>query len=101
MVVGPGGGGLEPRLSSCPLEELDAVVVVSCALAVVSLGPLGCEEVVFGSIPVATAANEHGKNTVANSGGKGNRGPVSLTGSGFSKTSLTIFPRKEVRARDC
>jgi len=34
------------------MEELDAVDVVSCALAVVSLGSLGCEEVVFGSIPV-------------------------------------------------
>ena len=39
MVVGfGGGGGLEPRLSPCSMEELDAVDVVSCALAVVSSG---------------------------------------------------------------
>jgi hypothetical protein len=56
VVVGVvGGGGLEERLSPCPMEELDAVDVVSCALTVVSLGSLGVEEVVFGSIPVATA----------------------------------------------
>ena len=53
MVVGLGGGGLEPRLFPWPMAELDAVDVVSCALAVVSLGSLGVEEVVFGSIPVA------------------------------------------------
>ena len=52
MVVG-GGGGLEPRLSPCPMAELDAVDVVSCAVVVVSLGSMSCEEVVFGSIPVA------------------------------------------------
>ena len=38
VVVGPGGGGLEERRSPCPMEELDAVDVVSFALAVVSLG---------------------------------------------------------------
>ena len=40
MVVGLGGGGLELRLSPCPMEELDAVDVVSVALAlaVVSVG---------------------------------------------------------------
>ena len=48
-----GGGGLEERLSLCPTEELDAVDVVSFALAVMSLGALGFEELVFGSIPVA------------------------------------------------
>ena len=38
-VVGVGGGGgLELRLSPCATEELDAVDVVSCALAVVSSG---------------------------------------------------------------
>ena len=54
-VVGGGGLGLEPRLSLCATEELDAVDVVSSALAVVSLGSLGFEELVFESIPVATA----------------------------------------------
>jgi len=59
VVVGPGGGGLETRLSSWPMEELDAVDVVSVALAVFSLGSLdslgslGFEELVFESIPVA------------------------------------------------
>ena len=38
VAVGPGGGGLEERRSPCPMEELDAVDVVSFALAVVSLG---------------------------------------------------------------
>ena len=38
VVVGPGGGGLEERRSPCLMEELDAVDVVSFALAVVSLG---------------------------------------------------------------
>ena len=38
VVVGVVGGGLEPRLSPCATEELDAVDVVSCALAVVSSG---------------------------------------------------------------
>ena len=38
MVVGFGLGGLELRLSPSPMEELDAVDVVSCALAVVSSG---------------------------------------------------------------
>ena len=45
-------GGLEPRRSPCPTEELDgvdAVGVVSCALAVVSFKALG-----FESISVAT-----------------------------------------------
>ena len=55
MVVDLGSGGLEPRLSPCPIEELDAVDVVSFALAVVSLGSMGVEELVFESIPVATA----------------------------------------------
>ena len=54
MVVGPGGGGLEPRLSPCPMEELDAVGFVSFALAVVlSLGSMGFEELAFESIPLA------------------------------------------------
>jgi hypothetical protein len=52
LAVG-GGGGLEERLSLCPTEELDAVDAVSCALAAVSQGSMSCEEVVFGSIPVA------------------------------------------------
>ena len=47
------GGGLELRLSPCATEELDAVDVASCALAVMSLGALGFEELVFESIPVA------------------------------------------------
>ena len=54
VVVDGDGGGLEPRLSRCPIEELDAVDVVSSALAVVSLGSLGFEELVVESIPVAT-----------------------------------------------
>ena len=55
VVVDGGGGGLEPRLSRCPTEELVAVGVVSVALAVVSLGSLGFEELVVESIQVATA----------------------------------------------
>ena len=55
MIGGPGGGGLELRLYPWPLEELGAVDVVSCALAVVSLGSLGFEELVVESISVATA----------------------------------------------
>ena len=55
MVVGLGGGGLEPRLSPCPMEELDAVDVVSSALAVDSLGSLGFAALLFESIPEATA----------------------------------------------
>jgi len=55
VVVDGGGGGLEPRLSRCPTEELVAVGVVSVELAVVSLGSLGFEELVVESIPVATA----------------------------------------------
>ena len=55
MVVGPGGGGLELRLSPCPMEELDAVDVVSSALAVASLDSLGFEALLFESIPVAKA----------------------------------------------
>jgi hypothetical protein len=55
VVVGLGGGGLEPRLFPWPMAELDAVDVVSCALAVVSLGSLGFAAFLFGSIPVATA----------------------------------------------
>jgi hypothetical protein len=54
VVVGPGGGGLEPRLSPCPMEELDAVDDVSCALAVVSLGSLDFNAFVFESIPVSS-----------------------------------------------
>ena len=46
VVVGLGGDGLRLRLSPCATEELDAVDVVSCAVAVVSLGPLGFEELV-------------------------------------------------------
>ena len=39
MVVGPdGGGGLELRLSPCPMAGLDAVDVVSFAPAFASLG---------------------------------------------------------------
>ena len=52
MVVGLGGGGLELRLSPCPMEELDAVDVVSVALAVASLGSSGFEALVFEPIPV-------------------------------------------------
>ena len=37
-VVGPGGGGLELRLSPCPMAGLDAVDVVSFAPAFASLG---------------------------------------------------------------
>ena len=55
VVVGPGGGGLEERLSLCPMEDLGAVDVVSFALAVVSLGSLGFEELVSVSITVAMA----------------------------------------------
>ena len=55
VVVGLGGGGLELRLSPCPMEELDAVDVVSLALAVASLGSLGFEERACESITVATA----------------------------------------------
>ena len=56
MVVGlvVGGGGLELRLSPCATEELDAVDVVSCALAVDSLGSLGVAALLFESISVAT-----------------------------------------------
>ena len=54
VVVRPGGGGLEPRLSPCPMEELDAVDVVSSALAVDSLGSLGVAALLFESISVAT-----------------------------------------------
>ena len=59
VAVGLGGGGLELRLSPCPMEELDAVDVVSVALAVVSLGSLGSlgslsfEARAVESIPVA------------------------------------------------
>ena len=55
VVVGlvVGGGGLELRLSPCATEELDAVDVVSCVLAVVSLGSMSCEAFFFESIPVA------------------------------------------------
>ena len=55
VVGGGGGGGFELRLSSCPVATLDAVGVVSFALADVSLGSLGFEALVFNSIPVATA----------------------------------------------
>ena len=55
VVVGVVGGGLEPRLSPCATEELDAVDVVSFKLRVVSLGSLGFEEPAFEFIPVATA----------------------------------------------
>ena len=55
VVVGAGGGGLELRLSPCATEELDAVDVGSFTLTVVSLGSPGFEELVFESIPVATA----------------------------------------------
>ena len=55
LVVGGAGGGLELRLSRCPMEELDAVDVVSFALTVGSLGSLGFEVLVVESIPVATA----------------------------------------------
>ena len=51
MAVG-GGGGLEESLSLCPTEELDAVDVGSCALAVVSLGSLGVEELLSESMTV-------------------------------------------------
>ena len=54
VVVGLGGGGLEPRLSLCPMAELDAVDVVSCALTVVSLGSLGFAALLFEFIPVAS-----------------------------------------------
>ena len=50
MVGGPGGGGLELRLSPCPMEGLDAVDVVSFALAVVFLGS---KALVSGSILAA------------------------------------------------
>ena len=59
-VVDPGGGGVEPRLSLCPMAEFDAVDVVLCAVAVVSLGLLGFEELAIGSIPVATAPGATG-----------------------------------------
>ena len=53
VVVGPdGGGGLELRLSPCPMEGLDAVDVVSFALAVVFLGS---KALVSDSILVAMA----------------------------------------------
>jgi hypothetical protein len=53
VVVGVvGGGGLELRLSPCATEELDAVDVASVALAVVSLGSLGVEELVAESMTV-------------------------------------------------
>ena len=55
LVVGFGLGGLEERLSPSPMEELDAVDVASCALAVVFSGSPGFEEPAFESIPVATA----------------------------------------------
>ena len=55
MVGGPGGGGVELRLCPCPMAELDAVDVVSSALAVASLGSLGFEARACESIPVATA----------------------------------------------
>ena len=55
VVVGPVGlAGLEERLSPSPMEELDAVDVVSSALAVVFWGSPGLEEPAFESIPVAT-----------------------------------------------
>ena len=53
-VGGPGGGGLELRLSPCPMEGLDAVGVVSLAWAVVSLGSSGFEARACESITVAT-----------------------------------------------
>ena len=43
-VGGLSGVGLELRLSPCPMEELDAVDVVSVALSVASLGSSGFEE---------------------------------------------------------
>ena len=52
---GGGGGGFELRLSSCPVATLNAVGVVSFALADVSLGSPGFEALVFNSIPVAAA----------------------------------------------
>jgi hypothetical protein len=58
VVVGFGLGGLELRLSPSPMEELDAVDVVSCALAIISLGSLGFEALVFESIPVARLCGE-------------------------------------------
>jgi hypothetical protein len=64
VVVGlvVGGGGLEPRLSPCPMAELDAVDVVSFALAVVlSIGSMGFEELAFESIPVATLVGNVGE----------------------------------------
>ena len=39
-----GAGSTHYLLSPCPMEELDAVDVVSLALAVASLGSLGFEE---------------------------------------------------------
>jgi len=57
VVVGAGGGGLELRLSPWSMEELDAVDGTSLALAVVSLGSLGFEALVFESIPVERLCN--------------------------------------------
>ena len=67
-----GAGSTHYLLSPCPMEELDAVDVVSVALAVASLGSLGFEVLVFESIPVATAP-----------------GP----GKSLKKRSLYFFPR--------
>ena len=58
MVVGGVGGGLEERLSPCATEELDAVGVVSSALAVVFLG---FNALVSDSILTATAPVTRGR----------------------------------------
>ena len=61
VVVGlVGGGGLEPRLSLCATEELDAVDavdVVSCALVVVSSGfnALASDSILVATAPVTWA----------------------------------------------
>jgi len=55
VAVGFGLGGLELRLSPSPMEELDAVGVASCELAVVFWGSPGFEEPAFESILVATS----------------------------------------------
>ena len=89
MVGVVGGGGLELRLSPCATEELDAVDVVSCAVAVVSLGPLGFEELVSELVSESmTVARRNGERFEREKGGKS----VVLSEANSKNKSCVLVP---------